>query len=453
MSAIEKQLYNGGSSSVLYTDRRDFYPEPQVVHELMKSVTPYLTFTRNGQKKTGLPDPQFKMFEFRPPWQRQYFYSTGGASIGTGAGNSAVALTVATTYSMGMPSTLTSGIVGLLCDVYASDGAPTPQPKQPRLGQVVVYSFTSGTSIYVKNVGKAAFTIPDPAFLEVVGSAFGEGSSAPEAIQNELKTVWNQCGIQRTSVQITDVLKKAALRGEVKELLRLRDVALKTHQKLTELELMFSTSAIGTNLGHDGTDTFGDGVVTDSDGNVIRTSYGIASAILNYGSSDSSSIDQNIFAINPASYTYSNFVDDSYKILKYNEKKAQPLFAGYKLMNYWSKMSGPGGNGLSGKSNWNLVGMFSNTKSGRLGFNFRELETPSGILQLVPTQSLDDSPWAGHGFAPSAENMFYAEYEPLKYAQNIKTDNNPLLQKDEWISQVGNGITNIAAHKLMYISE
>ena len=61
MSAISKNLYDGGSSSVLYTDRRDFYIKPNVVRELYPTVTPFLTFVSNFNTITGLKDPQFKM--------------------------------------------------------------------------------------------------------------------------------------------------------------------------------------------------------------------------------------------------------------------------------------------------------------------------------------------------------------------------------------------------------
>lgn len=52
------------ASGVLYTDRRDFYIEPNVVKELWTDVSPFLTMVSNFRTKTGMKDPVFKMYAF-----------------------------------------------------------------------------------------------------------------------------------------------------------------------------------------------------------------------------------------------------------------------------------------------------------------------------------------------------------------------------------------------------
>ena len=43
-TTIEKNIYPGGSSSsIMYTDRRDFYIKPNVVKKRYPSVAPFLT--------------------------------------------------------------------------------------------------------------------------------------------------------------------------------------------------------------------------------------------------------------------------------------------------------------------------------------------------------------------------------------------------------------------------
>ena len=76
MAATEKQLYNGGASSVLYTDRRDFYVDPQVTKELWTDVAPFTTMVSNREMRQ-VPDPIFKMFEHRNPWVGQQFRNAG----------------------------------------------------------------------------------------------------------------------------------------------------------------------------------------------------------------------------------------------------------------------------------------------------------------------------------------------------------------------------------------
>ena len=138
------------------------------------------------------------------------------------------------------------------------------------------------------------------------------------------------------------------------------------------------------------------------------------------------------------------------KAFEYVDDGMQPLFSGRGFMSYWSKLAGPEGGGIAGNSKWR-VGL-SDMKSGRLGFNYRELETPNGIYQLVPTPSITKSPHNMKAIAPGKDDIFHAIYESPMYAQNIKTDNHPLYQKNEFLSQEGIGITNLPAHKLWKIT-
>ena len=80
MAATEKQLYNSGASSVLYTDIRDVYVDPQVTKELWTDVAPFTTMVSNREMRQ-VPDPIFKMFEHRNPWVKQEFQAAEGATL------------------------------------------------------------------------------------------------------------------------------------------------------------------------------------------------------------------------------------------------------------------------------------------------------------------------------------------------------------------------------------
>jgi hypothetical protein len=52
-------------------------------------------------------------------------------------------------------------------------------------------------------------------------------------------------------------------------------------------------------------------------------------------------------------------------------------------------------------------------------------------------------------FIIDQDNMFMAVYEPDAFHQNIKTDNRPTIQKDEYSGDVGIGITLRKSHHLI----
>ena len=59
-----------GDSGILYTDRRDFYIDPQVVKELWTDVAPFTTVISNRETR-ATNAPIFKMFEHRNPCVKQ----------------------------------------------------------------------------------------------------------------------------------------------------------------------------------------------------------------------------------------------------------------------------------------------------------------------------------------------------------------------------------------------
>ena len=74
---------NLGASGVLFTDRRDFYIDPQVVKELWTDVAPFTTVISNKETRQT-NDPIFKMFEHRNPWVKQSI-TLGTVAAGTGS--------------------------------------------------------------------------------------------------------------------------------------------------------------------------------------------------------------------------------------------------------------------------------------------------------------------------------------------------------------------------------
>jgi hypothetical protein len=446
MAATEKHLYQGSSSSVLYTDRRDFYVQPQVVKTRYAQVAPFLTAVSNWNQITGLKDPQYKLFQFTSPWVKQYFHVTTGTT--SAADNAEDTLAVTVTGAVGMPSALGNYLVGQKVDVYAVDGddKPTGAPK----GTLLITTFTSTTSINVKNLGGASVVIANTDVLVLNGTSFGEGTEAANPSHNELSTRWNQCGIHKTSFQLTNTLMQAALRGESSEYDRLKQVKAQEHMIKKERDLLFSISNIG--IGESG-DTFGDGGRTDVDGNTVRSTYGAFKAVYNYGTSTASSDDQNIFPITEASYTYANWVDDMEKVFDESPDGVLPMFVGNGLLSYFNKIEGTSGAGVVAKSKWTVNFPKMNTeRASSLGFNIKEWESPHGIIQFVRTPIMTKDPFAYKaGFAVDPTNISHMVYRAPVYQQNIKTDNAPDYQKNQYMSDEGIAITNIYNHNIMYL--
>ena len=176
---------------------------------------------------------------------------------------------------------------------------------------------------------------------------------------------------------------------------------------------------------------------------------------MNYGVTDTNDDNQNIFDIPEASYSYANWVDQSEKAFEYNPGGVVPLFSSDKLISFLNKVEGKGGVGIAANSKMvTIAGAFPKmgaTQSSRLGFNYRELESPHGVYQFIKTPTITKSPYNGYGMAPDPENIFHVVYRKPMYQQNIKTDNAPDYQKNQYMSDEGMGISNLTNHKMFRI--
>jgi hypothetical protein len=437
MAATEKLLK---ASGVLYTDRRNFYVDPQVTKELWTDVAPFTTLISNIEQR-DVPDPTFKMFEHRNPWVKQEFQSATDVASRSAADAESDNMDI--DNIKGLSSSADSSYVGLVCEVWDST-------KSTKRGNAIISSVVDSNTVKFKVMGDAAIDVADNDFFIVVGNAHGEGSSAPDAWSDELGVVWNSTQIFKTPLQVTGTLEAAVLRGESSELARLRRMKAQEHKMQKEKAFLFGKRVGGTGLDiYDGStsDSFADGGRTDADGNLIRSTYGIISALENYGISSSSDDDQNIFTVD-SSYAYGNFVDDTEKVFQYiPEVGVKRAFVGAGALGYWSKMAGA--SGLAGNSGWTVN--LGDMKRDGLGFNYRLLETPHGMLQLIPTPALR-GPYNKYMVVVSEENLFHAMYRPSMYQTNIKTDNAFDGVKDQYMSDEGVGIQLIESHHLFKIT-
>ena len=431
------------ASGILYDERRDFYIDPQVVKELWTDVAPFTTLVSNKETRQT-NDPVFKMFEHRNPWVKQKFSNAGETVTIAANGTESAALNI--DGITGLSSTVTDAWEGLTCEIW--NAAETAKK-----AVVLITDAVDADEIKVKalwTTGGSDYTLVDDDVYHVVGNARAEGDVAPEAWADELQVVWNACQIFKTPLEITGTLLQAALRGESSELARLRAQKNQEHKMQKEKAFLFGKRVGGTNLGDNlsGTsnDTFADGGRTmTASGGLVRTTYGILSAVEDFGTS--SGDDQSNFTID-SSYTYSNFVDDMEKVFQYVPTSGvKRAFCGAGALGYWSKMAGS--EGFAGGSGWTVN--LSDMKRDTLGFNYKVLETPHGILQLIPTPALR-GPYNKHMLVIDEDNMFHAQYRSPMFQANIKTDNGYDGVKDQYFSDEGIGISLIESHNLFKIT-
>jgi hypothetical protein len=422
------------ASGVLYTDRRDFYIDPQIVKELWTDVAPFTTVLSNKETRQ-VKDPMFKMFEHRNPWVKQKFVNNGYTTSLAANDTESGAITI--DGIEGLASSVDSSYIGLEVEVW-NTGETT------RKGVVLITSAPSATTIKVKNLTDGAIGFADNDVMNIVGNARGEGTSSPEAWSDELKVVYNSAQIFKTPLEITGTLHAAALRGESSELARLRLQKSQEHKMQKERAFLFGQSVAGTNLS--GGDTFADTHRTDVDGKVVRSTMGLVTAIDKYG--NSSGDDQNIFAIASGTYSYEDFVDDMEKVFQYVPESGTKLaFCGAGALSYWSKIDGT--TGIAGKSNWSV--QVQPSERDTLGFNYRMLETPHGMIKLIPTPALRGA-YNKYMVVVSDENLFHAQYRAPLYQTSVKTDNAYDGVKDQYMSDEGIGITLIESHKVFKIT-
>lgn len=440
-----------GASGVLYDDRRDFYVDPQVTKELWTDVAPFTTMVSN-QEMRSVPDPVFKMFEHRNPWVKQEFRNAGETVTLAVNGTESAALNI--DEPLGLATTVDNSYIGLMFEIWNS-------AKTSKKATGIISSIVDADEIKVKlisTVSGSDYDLVDDDYYCIIGNAHGEGSEAPDSWADELQVVYNSTQIFKTALQVTGTLQAAVLRGESSELARLRRQKAQEHKMQKEKAFLFGERVGGTGLGEASYDagnrsanineTFADGGRTDTAGNLIRSTFGIVSALEKYGESTSTQDAQNIFTISEASYSYGNFVDDMEKVFQYvPEAGVKRAFVGAGALGYWSKMAGD--SGLSGNSGWSVN--LGDMKRDSLGFNYRVLETPHGMLQLIPAPALRGQ-YNKHMVVVSDENLFHAQYRPAMYQANIKTDNAFDGVKDQYMSDEGLGIQLIESHSLFKIT-
>ena len=282
-------------------------------------------------------------------------------------------------------------------------------------------------------------TIADNDKCYIVGNAQAEGSLSPEAWADDLSVVYNSTQIFKTPVQITGTLLQASLRGESKELARLRDQKSSEHKIQKERAFLFGSNPKGISGGFANLED-----IVDANGMPIRSTMGIIPALEQHGVA--SGYSQNVFASGDLA-DYASFVDAMEKVFQYVPTAGlKRAFVGSGALGYFSKQgTSASAEGWAKQGGWGVD--LSDMKRDTLGFNYRTLETPHGVLQLIPTPALR-GPYNKHMLVVTDENLFHAQYREPKFEASIQPNDADYV-KDQYFSDEGIGVSQIESHALM----
>ena len=438
------KMLSNDSLGVLVQDRRKFHLRENVTRELWTTVAPFTTIITNKRSTERVRDTDFRMFEHRSGFVRQYFQvaSSTPPEWPDNGDPGAKVTEVATKNKTGLGDSGSSqeSLIGLVFEIYNNDG--------DYKGLTTVHDVDASGNVTLRSLGNPrdadnrVQNLTEDDRLVVNGSAIGENQTSPEPFHDDLELVYNSPQIFRTPLEISGTLHEAALRGYNNELARLRLEKNKEHKMQKERAFLTGQRVPGIqNTG------LSDGSVSgshtkDKDGKPVRTTMGIISALYRHGKREEGHDDQAVFERAMSSYTYNKFVDDTEKVFWYVPQSGyKTAICGPGAMSFWSKIND------EGFHKGNLKVTLSDLQLDKFKFYFKWLETPHGMIKLVQAPALRHE-YRNHMVIIDDSNIGHVKYRDMYYATNIKTENNYDGQKDEYFSDEGIKISLLETHKL-----
>lgn len=433
--AVGAKYLGGSELGVLYTDRRTFDIDRNIVKELYPTVAPFTTFlTKLSYKPTN--DPDYKIFEHRSQWVDQEFYV---GEIGTwtyfgknvwGIDGLKVQKTVDGNNDVGYL------IPGLVLEFRSSTNTLK--------GRAIITAVNSQQSIDVKSILKGA-TAGNAGLSDLVSgdkvyvltNYFEEGSASPEATSDELTVVWNSCGIMKTSVEVTGTLLETALRGYSNELARLRKEKAMEHKMHKNRAFLFSdrnSAAISIN----GISAAGLGspdYLTGSNNRPLRSTMGAVTALERYGNAD------NKFTITKASASFDEInaaLEKTYA--RVNERGVKYGFAAPDVITWFTNTGSGSFLGNSGTSLQVMNG------TSRFGFPVKLIETGHGDLVLTKDIAFRGA-YTGHMLVVDPKNIGIRVFRNPMYKTAVQANDVDMV-KDMYISDEGLDISLLETHAL-----
>ncbi len=418
-------LGDPNASTVLATDRRDHYLRPNTFSELYPNVAPFYTFVSKLRTLGGneLKDVDFKLFYHKNIVVDSFrFYINGSVDAIPAAGSD-----VTPNIDDGSGSAPGFVVPGQVVRVRTSAGTLKAYMRV----KSVASNGLSATLTTIYRSGSPSFADND--VLDIVGTAYGEGSAAPDSWYDDLSTLWNSVQTFRTSLKLTDQMIRAVLRGGKEMPIQIQRKAME-HKMNIARDFYFGMRPNGVSAPST--------TISDSDGNIVTLTQGIISAIKYLSLTGA-----NYFVADSTTYTWDDFVDDMKQVAQYaNAKQTLYGFGGYDVIAWFGKVGS--GTSFAGNSGFNF--QLAPTVQTRFGFQVKRIEHQFGTLNLV-LDPLLRGPDAGYLLIVDPEHIGRAQWEPPRFRQNIQ-ERKYLYTWHEYVSIEGLWFDQIESHALFELT-
>jgi len=249
----------------------------------------------------------------------------------------------------------------------------------------------------------------------IIGNAFGEYSSIPDAHVEKTDMRWGSCQIFKTTCKISNTALKTTYMGG-DEWTRIKEDGLTEHKVLIERSLLF-----GERYGTDGA-PYGSPSTSDTyeplidATNHVKMTAGLKQLI---GTSEVvSEAGETFFGIASASYTYESFIDDMRIMAHREDTMTKVCFAGDKLYAFFQKLAWRNGDSSTTSSTNSPIRITNSPNT--YGLKIDRIETGAMSLNLVLHPLLVDE-HANYGFIV---DMAYAKlkvFRPTEWKDNVLT--------------------------------
>ena len=392
-TTFNSNTLTGAVNGVDINNRRRMYNFGERIAELAPTESPFYVYLSKIAKKPT-DDPIFKFMEQRHQWQRRYGVVVGYANSGgtwtvyvispydkygrekyTKGSDLVQSASTTTTdnydrnplYFLPNQMVTMRATDGTMCNFYIDEvttdtGAAGNTPAGAAFAtskgvtKLILKAPTLANTYNLKEFAVPTSTnLTAQTFIHIVGSAFAEGTGAPQSWHDELWDREGYCQIFKTSIELMSGTARATrMRGIANEYTRQWAEKLKEHKADMEQALLFQTGMVNSS---------GD-----------RYTWGILPYVENYGK---------VYNFNYASSNYDSFLasmEDFFAPESGNGGRKLVL-ASRKIINWFNRLGrGSYLNNTVGSDSYNFD--IQNIK-GKFGHNITNVNTTFGDLSLV----------------------------------------------------------------------
>lgn len=370
------------------------------IAEIRPDMAPFFTWLAK-MRKEGTNDPVFKMIEHRHQWQRRNFHVTPAIAAGTDITTAGIVnkcyydargrKTPGTEHApiffvpgqvLAIENVTQGGVTGTL---YARV-TNVPATGTVKVDPIYLLTATGKTNVSAET---KTFAIPKGSRGQVIGTAYPEGSGAPDSWHDVMSSTEGYAQIFKTAGPLMSGSAMATeYRGVKNEFTRIWGEKMLEHKMDIEHAFLFGVGHVDTTAG----------ALNAVDGtNIERYTWGVLPFVNIYGENANFSY---------AASGYNDFVDWSQEMFAPEEGNSgkKLVLASRKIVGWFNKL---GNNSFLGNTLGNNANQLDiqNIKS-RYGFKMTEISTVFGDYVFVQHPLLREQ-WEDYGIVIDPKNVAY----------------------------------------------